>query len=451
MNSNFLATITLILAFSSSVLGMETAALTTPSHSAAQIGNLAECRTLLANKADIQARDSDQNTALHLAAGAGHTDVCNLLLEGKALLTCYNAQRKTPLDTAAEKGYLDICKAFIKAGAPLGKYLRKWDKQNGTMRSPLSAAAINGHRAVWQLLIANGATLSPSVTGDQPLDKARESGRKELIGLAYVIPEESYFEQGESEGCYKRILTTLCCFKRLKLPNDIVLFILCLLESSRTTAPDIIQASLPYIRKKVRAQERVCLPLPVGKRAADFIYNYTLFAINQQSMINPLRLIEEFKGAIYQNINCILHIQNSALNSQQQDDITQITEAMHGYCEKIVDGYNQGILDESDVELFYKTAQAKTPRQKDAKYKALAALFLKTTFGQNVIDYLRALESSTELEPSEHTQRQAVISLAKMVTNYNYYDYCDCKEKRDCTHVQMVISLQNLIRENSAQ
>ena len=70
----------------------------TPLHAAAYNGYKDVAELLLANKADVNAKDSDGMTPLHMAASNGHKDVAELLLANKAEV---NARTNSGMDAFA--------------------------------------------------------------------------------------------------------------------------------------------------------------------------------------------------------------------------------------------------------------------------------------------------------------------------------------------------------------
>ena len=87
-----------------------------PLHLAAQSGNTKVAELLLANKADVNARDNDGDTPLHGAAYAGYKDVVELLLANKADINAKDNDGDTPLRGAAQRGRGDIVKLLRDKG-----------------------------------------------------------------------------------------------------------------------------------------------------------------------------------------------------------------------------------------------------------------------------------------------------------------------------------------------
>src|ERR1700674_3283891 len=93
---------------------------------AAKKGDKAAVRTLLAQKADVNARQPDGDTALHWAAWRDDVELAAMLLRAGANANAANLTGATPLSLASVNGNAAIIELLLKAGvdsnAPLSKY-----------------------------------------------------------------------------------------------------------------------------------------------------------------------------------------------------------------------------------------------------------------------------------------------------------------------------------------
>lgn len=135
-------------------------------HQAAQRGYLAVAEALLANKADLSARNSDANgqaMPLHLAAGAGNSAVAGLLIARGADVNAVDRRGQTPLLHAAMAGHSAMVKALLAAKADP-------NLQTESGRTALGVAAERGYLEVVKALIVgkadpNRAAASPPIFG----------------------------------------------------------------------------------------------------------------------------------------------------------------------------------------------------------------------------------------------------------------------------------------------
>jgi hypothetical protein len=115
-----------------------------PLHTAASKTDLEKIGTLIAERADVNARNNKEETTLYLAIPSGHTDVAELLID---------------------KG------ADVNEKDEYGWTLLHW-------------VAFEGHRDIAELLIANGADVNVrDDLGHTPLWWAEYKGNKEMIGV----------------------------------------------------------------------------------------------------------------------------------------------------------------------------------------------------------------------------------------------------------------------------
>ncbi|MBI1956545.1 MAG: tetratricopeptide repeat protein [Acidobacteria bacterium] len=84
---------------------------------AAMIGNSKSVKTLLTNKAIVNAKDEEGWTPLMTAAAFGQTDVVKILLKAGADVNARDAKGATAMNKAQESGYTNVVKILKKAGA----------------------------------------------------------------------------------------------------------------------------------------------------------------------------------------------------------------------------------------------------------------------------------------------------------------------------------------------
>ena len=89
----------------------------TPLHYAANCGNRDMVELLLANKAEIDARDDFGETPLQLAAYKGQAMAAELLLASKADVNAQNNSGEAPLDLAAGEGAKEIVQMLLEKKA----------------------------------------------------------------------------------------------------------------------------------------------------------------------------------------------------------------------------------------------------------------------------------------------------------------------------------------------
>ena len=86
----------------------------TPLHLAAISGHKKVAELLLANKAEVNAKDKTGQTPLHRAAANGHKDVVELLLANKAEVNAKDNDGYTPLQAA--RGHEDVAALLRQHG-----------------------------------------------------------------------------------------------------------------------------------------------------------------------------------------------------------------------------------------------------------------------------------------------------------------------------------------------
>ncbi|QMV46176.1 hypothetical protein HC358_03815 [Wolbachia pipientis] len=166
----------------------------------ARDGNLDKVKDLIAQGANLETKDNNDNTTLHNACSNGHLKVVEYLIEKGASVKAKNKDGKTPLDLAVQKGYTDILQTIEQLQSDLnekllsavkngdlnkvedlisqGTSLEVKDSNGNTL---LHYASQNDHLEVVEYLIEKGASLrAKNKDGETPLDLAVQ---KNYIGI----------------------------------------------------------------------------------------------------------------------------------------------------------------------------------------------------------------------------------------------------------------------------
>jgi ankyrin repeat protein len=120
---------------------------------AAMRSDLATVRTLISQRADVNATQGDGATALHWAVYKGNKDMVDALIAAGANVKAANREGATPLSLASVNGDAAILSALLKAGADPNQTL-----SGG--RTVLMEAARSGVPEAVQVLLENGADVN---------------------------------------------------------------------------------------------------------------------------------------------------------------------------------------------------------------------------------------------------------------------------------------------------
>ena len=112
-------------------------------------GHKSVAELLLANKAEVNAKDDNGKTPLHWAASAGSKDVAELLLANKAEVNAKENHGRTPLHLAAAEGHKDMAELLLANKAEVNAKDNHGD-------TPLHLAVSQGHKDVAELLRQHG-------------------------------------------------------------------------------------------------------------------------------------------------------------------------------------------------------------------------------------------------------------------------------------------------------
>ena len=153
---------------------------------------------------------------MHWAAWVGHKEITDLLITAGAKVNAKDGDGDTPLDeavsedeketayllrnhggkhgtihSAVDGGDVKAVKEFLAAAADVNAKRYGW--------TPLCEAAINGHKEITELLIANGADVNAKDDrGWTPLHLAGSGGQKEIAEL--LIANAADLNAKDSDG-----------------------------------------------------------------------------------------------------------------------------------------------------------------------------------------------------------------------------------------------------------
>jgi ankyrin repeat protein len=143
---------------------------------AAMKGDIAAVRTLIQQKANVNATQADGASALHWAAYRGDRELIDVLLKAGANPRVANREGATPLWLSSIRGDAAIIGALIAAGADPNEQLPLG-------RTPLMAAARTGNVEALKVLIDLGANVNVKETlrGTTPLMWAADEAHPEAV------------------------------------------------------------------------------------------------------------------------------------------------------------------------------------------------------------------------------------------------------------------------------
>lgn len=147
----------------------------TPYHYAAMNGHTTTCQLFVDTLRDKNPSCPDGTTPFHLAAERGHFEICKLIIENVQDKNPKNSFGLTPLYRAANDGRMDLCELIVEHAENLDSKLVNVSYLSG--RTPLHAAARNGHLEIYNYLLGKLKEKSPKDDeGKTPLDLAMENG-----------------------------------------------------------------------------------------------------------------------------------------------------------------------------------------------------------------------------------------------------------------------------------
>ena len=196
-----------------SPLGSRSSGGRTALHRAVEKGFQAVVEALLANKADINARDKSGGTPLHLAASKGHPGLTAYLLSKGADMNATIEDGGTPLMGAASGGHSDTLKQLIAAKASInvettagrtalslaaeGGHLdsvmallaAKADPNAGKVNLPLHCAIMSKSTGIVEALLKAGADANRTSGGYWPINGSPQTFGLDVSPLALAVRE----------------------------------------------------------------------------------------------------------------------------------------------------------------------------------------------------------------------------------------------------------------------
>jgi ankyrin repeat protein len=154
----------------------------TPLHYATSAGQIKMVEFLLAQGADVHAKDCTDTTALHLAAECGSAATVELLLNHNAGINATDQCSLSPLHLAARFGHLAVAELLLRRGADVNGGVASWYKnlsgsdclasvpQNRVLTPPLSTpldeALAGRHESIAELLRSLGGKSFEDLTAE---------------------------------------------------------------------------------------------------------------------------------------------------------------------------------------------------------------------------------------------------------------------------------------------
>ena len=155
--------------------GAEAAARVAPLIDAVKDGDTKLVRTLIAQKADVNAQEADGTTALHWAADRGDATLVDLLIKAGANAKAANRYGATPLGLAAAKGHAVVMDRLLKAGEDANAVV--------SGEPVLMTAARAGNPDAIKVLVVHGAdvNVTESTRGQTALMWAAAAGNTAVV------------------------------------------------------------------------------------------------------------------------------------------------------------------------------------------------------------------------------------------------------------------------------
>ncbi|MBI5250012.1 MAG: ankyrin repeat domain-containing protein [Desulfomonile tiedjei] len=142
-----------------------------------EAGNSNSVEQLIAQIAEVDARNERNDTPLIIAGRHGQGEVVKLLLARGAEVDAMNLAASTALSYASEAGHEHVVVLLLGAGADA-------DHKNENGFTPLALASAQGNLKIAELLLEEGANVKARTdSGDTPLSLAAAGGHSDTVKL----------------------------------------------------------------------------------------------------------------------------------------------------------------------------------------------------------------------------------------------------------------------------
>jgi ankyrin repeat protein len=131
---------------------------------------------MIAEGADINARDENGQTPLHIAVIQDSKEMAELLIEKGARIDAKDKLGKTPLYDAVDLRKLEVAKLLLGREADARVIMASGD-------TALHAAAAKGYKDMAELLLAHGSEINGGGAESTPIHEAMTAGQKPMVQL----------------------------------------------------------------------------------------------------------------------------------------------------------------------------------------------------------------------------------------------------------------------------
>jgi ankyrin repeat protein len=145
-----------------------------PLYEASKNGHDQVVQLLLNAGADVNAQGGNFGNALQAASSEGHDQIVQRLLEARANVHTQGGEYGNALQAASKNGHDQVVQQLLDAGSNV-------NAQGGAYGSALYAASKNGHDQIVQRLLEAGADVNAQGWVAQPVYKASDEGRDQII------------------------------------------------------------------------------------------------------------------------------------------------------------------------------------------------------------------------------------------------------------------------------